>query len=245
MPKHSDAGIAKKIANMGKVITQVQTLGTTYKPGNSLIAVAYLNARYVLSAGVLDENRTDKTDLKNAIGNRQLVFRPGKNKSSRLLNYLLSLSLPEEKIRFAQGINRKISGNRKGGDKDDPTPPTEGTTGENSGGGGHSTSQQSFDNMVSHWEEWKTFLESLTDYVANEEEFTIAGVAAFIQSMKDANDAVNQAESKEANSRNRRDDVVVNDKDSIVNLGDLVKRYIRSTLKPNNPVYKQIIAIKF
>ena len=245
MSTHSDAGIAKKVANMDKLVAKLLELGATYQPANPLLAITHLQARYALGVQWLDTSRDDKVAGKTAIANRQLAFKPSRNKSSRLYYHLVSLGVSAKDLQMAQSINRKLSGRRAGGKGGDAPKPVEGAEQGNASGNGHSVSQLSFDNIIAHWEEWKILLEKIPGYATNEAEFTIAGITAYIQLLKDTNTAVITAEAKEANSRNRRDEVIITDAESIINLGNMAKNYIKSILKPNNPIYKQIMNISF
>ena len=118
MPSTSEVGHAKNVANLQKLTEQVITF-TNYNPPVDNLKVTNLQTLYTTASTKLTEVEDKRHANKNAITLRQSAFENLKSTSTKIINHLEILGLPEGTIDQAKSLNRVI----QGGQKKSTTPP--------------------------------------------------------------------------------------------------------------------------
>jgi len=132
----------------------------------------------------------------------------------------------------AKGFKRKLDGVRAGTlPKDDPNTP------EDESAGGNSVSQQSYTQLVEHFDNLIELLSNSGKYNPNESELTIASLQALSADLKTANAAVTAAFTPLSNARITRNTSLYGDGDGLFDLAGLVKTYVKSLFGADSPSF--------
>ncbi|WP_312075670.1 hypothetical protein [Chryseobacterium sp.] len=119
MASTSEVGHAKNVANLQKITQQVSAY-SLYNPPVDNIKVANLQTLYTNASAKLTEVEDKRNANKNAIIARQTAFEDLKSTSTKIINFLDILDLPEGTLNQAKSLNRAIQGSAKKTEKKHP-----------------------------------------------------------------------------------------------------------------------------
>jgi hypothetical protein len=158
--------------------------------------------------------------------------------STRLINALESTDASKEKVDDAKGFNRKMQGQRASKKEEpvDPNVPAPKTI---------SSSQQSYDQMIQHFDGMISVLDSEPTYTPNENELKITALQTKLQELKDTNDQVANAYTAVSNTRIERNKTLYKDDSGLVDTAVEVKKYVKSVFGATSPEFGQIKGLKF
>jgi hypothetical protein len=178
-----------------------------------------------------------RRDNKNAITLRQTAFEDLKGLTTRIINFLDILGLPEGTMEQAKSIKRTIQGNSK----KPAAPPEEGKeTPKNV-----STSRQSFTQQAENFGTLITMLETIPEYTPNEDDLKIVNLKSYHASLESTTLAVDQTESM-LNAKFQERDVLLYDEDGgMVNTAQNIKKYVKTIYGAQSTEYNDIAGIKF
>lgn len=239
MPTFSETGHSKNVANFQDLIAFVTGYGTTYNPSKAALKLENLqskvDAEQVRLAAVIDKN----TNYNNAVNERVAAFNDIKVLGTRIVSALSITDASKEKIDDAKGFNRKLQGKRASTKIDtpaDPTMPAPKTI---------SASQQSYDQVVQHFNGLIATAQSETSYSPNEADLKISTLAARAKDMLKKNNAVATQYAGVSNARIARDKGLYGEKTGLVAIANDVKDYVKSIFGYTSPEFKQIRKIAF
>lgn len=238
MASTSEVGHAKNVANFQDLIAFVIGYGATYNPTKSSLMLPQLNTLLADSQTNL-QNVVDKnTEYNNAVNDRMEAFDGLRQLSTRLVNALETTDANKEKIDDAKGFNRKLQGKRasKVEEPVDPNAPAPKTI---------SSSQQSYDQLIQHFEGLISVLESEPSYAPNETDLQTATLNAKATDLKTKNNDVATAYTGVSNARIDRNKTLYNDSTGLVDIASEVKKYIKSVFGATSPEFGQIKGIAF
>ena len=233
-----ETGHAKNVANFEELISFVTGLGATYNPTKTALKLATLSTQFT-SAKTEILNVTSKTvAFNNATNARIIAFAPIRSLSTRLVNALAITDASAELIKDAKTVNRKLQGSRatKPETQVDPNAPAPTTI---------SVSQQSYDQLVEHFNRLIEVLKSEPSYAPNENDLKVTTVAATLVSLKTANTNVTNAYTNIVNARISRDKTLYKDKVGLVPVALDVKAYIKSLFGAASPEFKHVNNMSF
>jgi chromosome segregation ATPase len=238
MASTSEVGHAKNVANFQDLIAFVNGYGATYNPSKNSLKLPQLEALYIQASASLDGVVNKNTDYNNAVNERVEAFSDLRPLSTRLVNALESTDASEEKIDDAKGFNRKIQGQRASKKEEpvDPNQPAPKTI---------SSSQQSYDQQIQHFEGMISVLASEPSYTPNETELQVATLQTKLQTFKDTNAQVSKAYAEVSNSRLERNKILYSDDKGLVDTAGEVKKYVKSVYGATSPEFGQIKGIAF
>jgi chromosome segregation ATPase len=238
MASTSEVGHAKNVANFQDLIAFVNGYGATYNPSKNSLKPPQLEALYTQASASLDNVVTKNTEYNNAVNNRVEVFADLRPLSTRLVNALESTDASKEKIDDAKGFNRKIQGQRASKKEEpvDPNQPAPKTI---------SSSQQSYDQQIQHFEGMISVLNSEPSYTPNEVELQIATLQTKLQDMKNSNAEISKAYTEVSNSRLERNKILYSDDNGLVDTAGEVKKYVKSVYGASSAEFGQIKGIAF
>ena len=197
MSNYFETGHAKNVANLLKLNQLIATFGTTYNPSNNAIKVTVLATLYNTANTKLTTVNNLFTTWKNATNARELAFDPLAKQATQILASLQSLGIAQQTIDdFAFQTQKFRSSGSKLTKADsgivEPTPeaklPTDPV--ETIETKTHSTSQQSFDNKLQHFEKMVLILVSVPSYNPNEVSFKVASLQTQLTNLTTLNNAV-------------------------------------------------------
>lgn len=235
----SESGDTKLLGNFSQLIELIST-SADYNPANGKLKIPALNGQKTASLTVVGGVGSTEAAYKAAVNARQFGFEALRPKVPRIGN-MLQASDADQKIKddFKTG-SRKILGQRKGAKpKDHPNTP------ENEANKAHSVSQLSFANIEGNFDDLIALVATVPSYQPNEPELTIAGLQTQSADLKAKSAAVNSTFASMAAARGLRDQLLYTNDDSVVNIAQQVKAYVRAALGPDSQLFKQIKGLDF
>tara|TARA_R110000823_G_scaffold159218_4_gene290353 strand:- start:79369 stop:80100 length:732 start_codon:yes stop_codon:yes gene_type:complete len=238
MASNSEVGHAKNVANFQDLIAFVEGYGPSYNPSKTSLTAEQLTALHSRANSSLQTVINLNTAYSDAVNSRVEAFANLRPLSTRLINALEATDASQEKIDDAKGFNRKIQGQRASTEEEplDPNQPAPKRI---------STSQQSYDQLIQHFEGLISVLASEASYTPNETELQITTLQAKAQDLRDKNNQVATAYTAVSNARLERNRILYQENTGLVDTALDVKKYVKSLFGASSPEYNQIKGIKF
>lgn len=246
MSKNTESGHQKNVDNFNTLNIGVASYGIKYKPSNPKIALLALQTAY----SVASKAKVDSDDMlkiqKDAILERNNCFNPIPKLSTRILRALITSDVDAGVITQAKAFVAKIRGERMIPlpkvvepvlTTPTPVPPIIPVT--------HSVSQQSFTNMVDHFNGLMMVANNEENYKPNETDLTIISLTALVLTMKKDNRDCDTAMFNYNNAIIARNVALYEPKSGICDLAATTKTYISQLYGLKSPEYKSILKIKF
>lgn len=166
---------------------------------------------------------------------------------TRIVNAFSISGVADNVVEGARTINRKLQGQRAnksvsvepvatGSTSSTPPTPAPKTI---------SSSQQSYDNLVEHFNALIELVRSHAQYNPNETELKVSALQTYLTELKTANTNLINANTNWSNSRLSRDNTIYADKTGLVDIALEVKAYVKSVFNTKSPQYGQISGIEF
>ena len=225
------------MANFHDLISFCEGYGATYNPSKASLKITALQALETIAQNNLAAVIPLRTAFNDAVNARIQAFNGLKPLSTRLINALQSTDATKEKIADAKTINKKIQGGRA---TSTPTPVTPDATPPNS----ISSSQQSYDQLVQHFAELISVLESEPSYTPNEDDLKTNTLNVRLLLMTKKNQEISDAYTAVDNVRIERNETLYNDSTGLVSRANEVKKYVKSIFGASSPQYAQVSGLK-
>lgn len=247
MPSTSETGHAKNVANFETLISFCTGYGATYNPSRDALKVANLQLLLTAAKAAIVDCKAKETAFDNATDARKESFSTLKALGTRIVNALSVSGVADSVIEGARTINRKLQGQRANGPATAESIVAEGTasTPTTPAPGIASSSQQSYDNLVEHFNGLIELVSSDTEYNPNETELKVATLQTYLAELRTANTNVLTANTAWSNSRISRDNTIYADTTGLVDIALDVKAYVKSVFNSTSPQYGQISGIEF
>jgi hypothetical protein len=248
MSTYIESGHAKNTANFDHMIALLLTYSTNYTPSNANIVITNLQTVLTNAQTALTTVKNEYNGWKNATNSREIAFEPLKGLSTRLLNTLMSVGANEQTIKDYKTLNAKVQGSKltkaDSGIVEDPTVdnsnkttlPVKKTV---------SVSQQSFDNLIEHYDKIIKLLASVPAYNPTEVALKVVTLQAMLANLKTVNTAAYTSYAKVSNARIARNKILYDNPDALIVLAKSVKAYIKGKFGATSPEYGQVSSIKF
>jgi hypothetical protein len=242
MPSTFETGHAKNVANFETLISFCVGYGATYNPSRDALKVANLQTLLTDAKAVIVDCKAKETAFDNATDARKESFSTLKALGTRVVNALSVSGVADSVVEGARTINRKLQGQRANGSvTSEPVSTESGTPAPSTA----SSSQQSYDNLVEHFNGLIELVSSHTEYNPNETELKVATLQTYSTELRTANTNVQNANTDWSNSRISRDKTLYADKTGLVDIALDVKAYVKSVFNSTSPQYGQISGIEF
>jgi hypothetical protein len=252
MSNYYETGHAKNAANLLKLNQLIVTFGTNYNPSNNSIKQTALTTLYSNANAKISAVNSSFTSWKNATNARELAFDPLAKLSTQILGALQSLGLPQQTIDDFESLVKKFRSSGSKLTKADagvtettpaeklPSEPAETIEAKTI-----STSQQSFDNKLQHFEKMLLILQSVPSYNPNEVAYKVATVQAQLTNLIALNNAANTSYATVKSSRIDRNTFFYAKTTGLLDIVKNAKAYIKSVYGATSPQYKAARDIKF
>ena len=242
MPSTSETGHAKNVANFETLISFCVGYGATYNPSRDALKVANLQTLLTDAKAVIVDCKAKETAFDNATDARKESFSTLKALGTRVVNALSVSGVADSVVEGARTINRKLQGQKANGSvTSEPVSTESGTPAPSTA----SSSQQSYDNLVEHFNGLIELVSSHTEYNPNEIELKVATLQTYSTELRTANTNVQNANTDWSNSRISRDKTLYADNTGLVDIALDVKAYVKSVFNSTSPQYGQISGIEF
>ena len=236
MPSTSEVGHAKNVANLQKLTEQVITF-TNYNPPVDNLKVVNLQTLYTTASAKLSEVEDKRHANKNAITLRQSSFENLKSTSTKIINHLEILGLPQGTIDQAKSLNRVI----QGGQKKTTTPPDE----NGQPAPTVSTSRQSYTQQAENFGILLQLLATIPTYAPNEDDLKLTNLNAYKDSLVSSTQSVDQTEAELNTKLIERDTFLYADGTGLYSIAQNVKKYVKSLYGATSPEYANVSGIEF
>ena len=236
MPSTSEVGHAKNVANLQKLTEQVITF-TNYNPPVDNLKVVNLQTLYTTASAKLSEVEDKRHANKNAITLRQSSFENLKSTSTKIINHLEILGLPQGTIDQAKSLNRLI----QGGQKKTTTPPDE----NGQPAPTVSTSRQSYTQQAENFGILLQLLATIPTYAPNEDDLKLTNLNAYKDSLVSSTQSVDQTEAELNTKLIERDTILYADGTGLYSIAQNVKKYVKSLYGATSPEYANVSGIEF
>lgn len=240
MSSTSEVGHAKNVANLQKLTEQVSVY-TLYNPPVASLSVPNLQTLYTTAVAKLSEVEEKRNANKNAIALRQNAFENLKPTSTRIINLLDILGLPEGTLNQAKTLNRTIQGT-----KNKPKPPTENPeSGQSSSNNPISTSRQSYTQQAENFGILLQLLATIPAYTPNEEDLMLENLTTYHRSLVSTTQPVDQTEAELNVKLIERNQILYTEGTGLYDIAQNVKKYVKSIYGGTSPEYANVSSIKF
>ena len=236
MPSTSEVGHAKNVANLQKLTEQVITF-TNYNPPVENLKIVNLQALYTAASIKLTDVEDKRHANKNAITLRQSAFENLKSTSTKIINHLEILGLPQGTIDQAKSLNRII----QGGQKKTTTPPEE----NGQPAPTVSISRQSYTQQAENFGILLQLLATIPSYAPNEDDLKLVNLNAYKDSLVSSTQSVDQTEAELNTKLIERDNLLYADGTGLYSIAQKVKKYVKSLYGATSPEYANVSNIQF
>lgn len=234
----SETGHARNIERFAQLINFVDGYGADYDPANPAIALAALNAKKTDADLKMDTVTDEMTTWKMAVNDRQEAFEGIRKLATRIVNSLEASGASQKDIDDARTFKRKLDGARAQALVDDPNTPEDESQ-------GNSVSQQSYTQLVEHFDNLIAVVNGSGFYNPNETELQTATLTAYSTALKTQNANVAAAAVPFSNARIARNNTLYAEGTGLVDLALLVKKYVKSLYGTDSPQYAQVSGLEF
>jgi hypothetical protein len=234
-----ETGHARNVQHFQEMISFVTSWGAPYAPTNAAISVANLNAKLTDANTAMAVVTSNLAAYKAAVNTRETAFEGLRKLTTRVLNYYKSTGTASNNIDNVVSVKRKIDGKRAETVEDDPSTP------ENEAANSVSASQQSYTQLVEHF---NTLIELVSGdplYNPAEGELKVLALMSRKTAMADANGDVINLYTPLSNQRGLRDDVFYASGTGLVDLAQLVKNYTKAAFGIDSTQFNQIKGLTF
>lgn len=250
MASTSATGHAKNVANLEDLIAFCTNYGALYNPVKDSMKVAELNSLWVSANSSLQAVRAAKSAYANATNVREVAFKPLKKLATKIVNAMAVSHAIKQNVDDVKSINSRIQGKRANAIKkttaaNKTVAAEEGATETIEIVKTSSVSQQSFNNMIDHFEQLVHTLSIESNYAPNEDELKISSLNTLLAELRSKNSDVINASTNLSNARIARDKVLYGEGTGLCDLAQDVKNYIKSVFGATSPQYKQVSGLSF
>jgi hypothetical protein len=241
MSKTQETGHKKNVANFETLITFCDSYSTSYNPGSTIISLTALKTMYASALSALDNVESTKAIYNHVTNEREIAFEPVSKLCARVVNTLDAFGASEEKVKDGRSIVHRLTGRRtskktepKVQDANNPTPETH-----------QNIAHLSFDSKVAALKSLIQLLLTEPKYQPNEAELSIGGLTTLVTNLESLNTQVKAATVALSNARVERDNLLYISDNSLTELVQDVKKYIKGVFGAASSNYKQLTSIKF
>lgn len=240
MKSSTETGHAKNIANFQDLISFCQGYGTSYNPTKESLTIIQLQAQYQSALDKLNATKTQKATFDNATNERRSAFADLKPLSTKIVNSLAVSGADAYAVNNAKSVNKKLQGTSS---KKSQNAPVDSENSKTSSG--ISTSQQSYDNLISHFASLIEVLQQNTTYAPNENDLKLTSLKTKLNQLQTKNTNLINAYILYSNAIIERNQSLYNPISGLVQTAKEVKQYLKSVFGTTSPQYKQISGLEF
>jgi len=229
-----------QVATFEKLLGFCNAHGSVFNPSKKAIKLTALEDLRTQANESMRAVKEAITAKDNAQIARRQTFRELPKFATRIIAALAATDASEEVIEKANAFRHSLSfkANRPAlpSSEANPSPGEEGKK--------RSTSMLSFTRRADSFAALVEVLRAEPSYTPNEESISVAGLTAFVESLRNMNRAVYQAEVDLSNARFKRNRVLYGE-DGIYDCSTRVKKYVKSLYGASSTQFRQISGLRF
>ena len=236
----SESGHPINIAHFEQMISFILSWGAPYNPTNAAITLANLTAKLTAAKAAVDAVVVSAANLTTTINDRETEFSGIRPLVTRCFQYYESTGAAQNQIDDVRTLKRKLDGARA---STKATPPPGG--GNPTGPGSGSASQQSYTQIVEHFDGIIQLFLADGGYNPHEAELKTTALQTQLATMQGANTNVINATTTVSNHRATRDTDLYADGSGLVDLAFTAKKYVRAAFGQDSSQAQQIAGLTF
>jgi hypothetical protein len=243
MTSSIETGHAKNVEEFKRMRVILASFGAAYAPGDDRLKIPNILAIEQNSIAAMAAVDDALPDHLQAVSRREIAFTGVPQLASRALRIAETLHLDRATLNALRELVRKLYGRRAAprqtppatADGNDPEPERRTI----------SVSQLSFDQRIAHFAQFIAILGGEAAYDPAEQDLGIDALAARLQEMRNANDAVTATGIPPAAARNNRNHVLYDPLVGLVDVALDAKKYVRAAFGANSGEYKELKGLEF
>lgn len=237
MATQFETGHARNLAAFQTIISYCTGYGSKYKPLQDNLQIAALQTQLSNAEAALTEAKNKQIGFINATNSRVQTFEPVKSLAMRIIYALAAGGVSKQTLDSAKTFKRKIVGKRVSKIEKTENP-------EEAAEKYNSSSQQSFDQILSSLMSLIQLVESQAGYQPSEDDLQITALKDYASTLKTSNTNVINAKTDWSASRSVRDELIYGTGTGILDTAQQIKNYIRSIFGPSDNEYKKVSGIQ-
>lgn len=232
----SEVGNAKNVVYFEDSIDILSEMGTLYNPANQIIALSNLKGVNEKLQKNHDEYKKVTSLFKHAVPRRAMLYEPMNKLGTRFLNAFKAFNFGEQIDDTMISSNKKLRGQRivKLNKKNIEEEETQTI----------SVAQTSYDSKTETFDEMIKFAKANPAYQPNEDDLTTESLEDYYRQIMLANKETSQLSAKMITGRVKRDELLYDGEENVIDLMRTVKKYLKS-VKGGEAYYKKIVKLKF
>ena len=237
----SETGHAKNVANFETTHIILTGLGAGYNTNQPLILLPAVKAKLNAAKSALAAVDAAEAAKKIDVNDRQTEF-DGIEKLAVNIKRSVEVEINDETFtRDVLAIIRKF----RGGGNGTETPDDPNTLNIDESKPAKSTSQRSYDNLVSHFADLIALLQTQPAYNPSDPEMQIAALETKLAAMQAKNNAAKTSTAALGNAQDTRDEILYDPETGVLKLVKLIKTQLALNPGKDSAAYQQINALEF
>ena len=230
---------AKNVETYSRLVEFCTGYGGNYNPGQQNLKLNAMRAMLEKAQSSLQDVSLKRLDYKRVTNEREIAFADLSKLTSRIVLYLSTSGVPDQTVDDARFYARLIGGSVR---KREPIPSGEAdekplTT--------RSLTQRSYVALKDHFTQLVELIKKEPAYQPNEEDLQLASLEAKVDELKTVTANVNKAKAEWSNALIYRNRLMYKGRESLVNHGATVKRYVRSVFGNTSAQSVQMAELSF
>jgi len=231
------------VVNFEKLLSACKSYGTEYQPASGRLAISSLEDLLSNAKDVLDTLKTQKTAYDIAVNEREIVYTDLPKLTTRIYNSLAASDVSVQTLQDANALKRKLQGRRaKAVVVEDPKAEKQD---DEKLARRNTLRLQSYNRLLDNFKSLLKLLESEPNYKPKEADLKLSALQALADTMTTVNITIINVNVAYQKARIARDQVCYSKKDNLCDIGQAVKKYVRSLFGSNSPMFKQVSGIGF
>ena len=230
----------KNVEAFGKLMGICTGYGGSFNPGRPNLQANAMAALTDNARQVMGEFHTAQTTFNNATNKREVAFKDIQRLGTRIVSALKASGASKLTIADAQASVRKLTGqqrtNRLPVASEAATTPKPKT--RIAGGMDYAT-------LAYHFAKLVETVSAEANYQPNEAELAVAGLTSQVKNLQQLNGSVNEASAQLSNVRKKRNALLYDSANSLVDTGNAVRQYVRAAYGPASEQNKEVKRIQF
>jgi hypothetical protein len=246
MASRTETGHSKNVANFNHLIAAITTFGTNYAPPRTDLSIVSLTTAAAGNDTILQNVNNAFVAWKNSTNAREIPFEALGKFSTQLLGIFESCNVTQQAIDDFISLNNKLQGNSSSSTTPTITKAASTISATPIIPAKHiSTSQQSFDRKLDHFDKIVKLLTATPTYTPTETQFKVTTLTAQVATLTTLNtNAVKSYETLTIN-RTTRNHAFYDEPNGLFFIAKAIKKYVKGHFKANSPEHKQVTKFKF
>jgi hypothetical protein len=231
---------AKNVETYSRLVEFCTGYGGNYNPGQQNLKLNAMRALLEKAQSSLQDVSLKRLDYKRVTNEREIAFTDLSKLATRIVLYLSTSGVPDQTVDDARFYSRLIGGRLAR--RREPIPSDEADEKTLTA---RSLTQRSYVALKDHFTQLVELIKKEAAYKPNEEDLQIASLEAKIDELNATTAKVHKAKAEWSNALIYRNRLIYKGRESLINHGATVKRYVRSVFGNTSAQSVQMAEVSF